>query len=121
LRGAGGYWARYDGYAKFGATMEAGRDDVETDAGTVADLKARAARLAPEANLDAAVARAGVRAATPDGWPLIGRDAASGVLIASGMRRNGYVFAPLAARIVLDLIEGRPAEATYDPNRFVRR
>ena len=118
LRGAGGYWARYDGYAKFGATMEAGRDDVEIDAGTVADLKARAARLAPEANLDAAVARAGVRAATPDGWPLIGRDAASGVLIASGMRRNGYVFAPLAARIVLDLIEGRPADATYDPNRF---
>ena len=61
-----------------------------------------------------------IRAATPDGWPLIGRDPASGVLVATGMRRNGYIFAPFAAKIILALIEGRPSpdEGLYRPDRF---
>lgn len=117
LRAASGYWAYYDGYAKFGATMEAGRDDTVIDPALVADLKARADSLSSGHDLAKATARAGVRAATPDGWPLIGRDAVSGVLVATGMRRNGYIFAPLAAQILLDLIEGRPADATYSYNR----
>ncbi|MGN6424529.1 MAG: NAD(P)/FAD-dependent oxidoreductase [Asticcacaulis sp.] len=118
LRAASGYWARYAESAKFGATMEAGRDDAGIDADIVADLKARAQALTPDVDLSKAQARVGVRAATPDGWPLIGRDAASGVLVATGMRRNGYVFAPLAAQILLDLIEGRATDRDYDPNRF---
>jgi glycine oxidase len=118
VRAASGYWARYAGSAKFGATMEAGRDDAGIDADIVADLKARAQALTPGVDLSKAQARVGVRAATPDGWPLIGRDAASGVLVATGMRRNGYVFAPLAALILLDLIEGRAANRDYDPDRF---
>jgi glycine oxidase len=99
--------------------METGRDDTDIDPGMVADLKARAALLQPDINLDTAVARAAVRAATPDGWPLIGRDPVSGVLIATGMRRNGYVFAPLAARMIRDLIEGRMVDSLYAPDRFL--
>lgn len=118
LRAASGYLARYGGHAKFGATMETGRDDTDIDPGMVADLKARAALLQPDIDLDTAVARAAVRAATPDGWPLIGRDPVSGVLIATGMRRNGYVFAPLAARMIRDLIEGRMVDSLYAPDRF---
>jgi len=117
-RTATGYLAAFQGYAKFGASMEAGRDDTHIDPSVVADLKGRAAELFPGLDLLGAEARAGVRASTPDGWPLIGRDAASGVLVAAGMRRNGYVFAPLAAKILLDMIEGREAGDLYRPDRF---
>jgi glycine oxidase len=124
VRCAGGYWARYDGFAKFGATMEAGLSDDQIDPERIIDLKTRAQALTPfvdpAPDLDAAEARVGVRAATPDGWPLIGRDAASGVLVATGMRRNGYVFAPLAAKILRDALAGRATDRLYDPDRFAR-
>ncbi|MDI7774941.1 FAD-dependent oxidoreductase [Asticcacaulis sp. EMRT-3] len=107
LRAASGYLAMQVQGAKFGATMEAGRDDSGIDPLAVADLKARAQALFPGLDLHHAVARTGVRAATPDGWPLIGRDPSSGVWLATGMRRNGYVFAPMAAQALLDMIEGR--------------
>ncbi len=36
------------------------------------------------------------------------------------MRRNGYVFAPLAARMMLDVLAGgeTPEAGMYDPDRF---
>jgi len=42
------------------------------------------------------------------------------VLVATGMRRNGYIFAPLAAQIILALVEGResPDGGIYRPDRF---
>ena len=120
IRAAEGYLASYGGSAKFGASMEAGRDDLAVDSAVVADLKARAATMFPDLDLSPAVPRTGIRAATPDGWPIIGRDPTSGVYIATGMRRNGYVFAPLAAQIVVDLIEGvaNPDAHLYRPDRF---
>lgn len=120
MRAATGYLASGPGGAKFGATMEAGRDDTRIDDAQVEGLKVRALALFPDLDMSAAVPRAGVRAASPDGWPMIGRDRTSGVLVATAMRRNGYVFAPLAARMILDLIEGHepPEQALYDPNRF---
>ncbi len=101
--------------------MQAGQDDLTVEPEIVAQLKARVFDMFPGLNgVDKAIPRVGVRASSPDGWPMIGRDAASGVLVATAMRRNGYVFAPLAARMMLDFIAGRePAEAAlYDPNRF---
>ena len=120
VRSAKGYLADYGASAKFGASMEAGRDDLAIDPAIVADLKARAQTLFPDMPLDAAVPRTGIRASTPDGWPLIGLDVASGVWIAAGMRRNGYVFAPFAAQVILDQINGkmRPDAQIYDPQRF---
>ncbi len=118
-----GYLAGYGDTAKFGATMQFGQDDLAIEPDVVAGLKARAFQMLPDLDTRDAVPRTGVRASTPDAWPLIGRDSASGVLVAAGMRRNGYIFAPYAAQIVLALLgEGDlPEDAgLYDPNRFLQ-
>lgn len=116
-----GYLAEYGGHAKFGASMQFGRDDLAIESEVVEDLKRRAAAMLPDVDLSRAVPRVGIRASTPDTWPLIGRDKASGVWVATGMRRNGFVFAPLAARLILAAMAGEALPvnaAAYDPNRF---
>jgi glycine/D-amino acid oxidase-like deaminating enzyme len=120
LRGTAGYLTTRTDGARFGASMQAGQADLDIEPAVVTDLKSRARSLFPDMDLDKAVPRTGIRASTPDGWPIIGRDSASGMLIATGMRRNGYIFAPLAARIILALIEGResPDSDIYRPDRF---
>lgn len=120
IRSSEAYLANHGSSAKFGATMEAGRDDTRIDAAQVEGLKERARTMLPRLDLSQAVPRVGIRAASPDGWPMIGRDRASGVLVATAMRRNGYVFAPLAARMMLGFLAGKtpPEAAAYDPNRF---
>jgi glycine oxidase len=119
-RAARAYLADYGASARLGASMEPGRADLDIDPAVVADLKARATALFPWMSLDSATARTGIRAGTPDGWPLIGLDSASGVWLAVGMRRNGYVFAPFAADVILDRLEGRarPDADIYAPRRF---
>lgn len=119
-RAATGYLADYGASARFGASMEPGRADLGIDPAVLADLRARGAALFPRMSLEAATPRTGIRAGTPDSWPLIGLDSASGVWLAVGMRRNGYVFAPFAADVILDRLEGRarPDAEVYDPNRF---
>jgi glycine oxidase len=66
-------------------------------------------------------AAAGVRAATPDGLPLVGAAGAPGVILAVGARRNGWLLAPMIAAAVLDAVEGRAAgdaAAAFDPRRL---
>ena len=121
IRSPLGYLANYGESAKFGATMQFGQADLEVEPEIVADLKTRAFQMLPDLDTSGAVARTGVRASTPDAWPLIGRDAVSGVYVAAGMRRNGYIFAPYAALLLLAMLEEEdlPADAElYDPNRF---
>jgi glycine/D-amino acid oxidase-like deaminating enzyme len=119
LRAASGYLADYGNTAKFGATMQAGQADLAVEPNVVAELRRRAAGM--DRVIEGAVPRTGVRASTLDEWPLIGRDPVSGVLVATGMRRNGYIFAPMAAQIILALIEGRerPDGGIYRPDRFI--
>ena len=120
IRSPAGYLADYGSNAKYGATMQFGQSDLEIEATVVAQLKNRAHRMMPDLSLDSARPRVGVRASTPDGWPLIGRDR-SGVYVATGMRRNGYVFAPYAAQLILADIAGEEAPqdaGLYEPNRF---
>ncbi len=119
-RSTKGYLADYGAFAKFGASMEPGRDDLAVDPAVLADLEGRAGNMFPAMSLKGAVPRVGIRAGTPDNWPLIGRDEASGVWVATGMRRNGFVFAPYAAGVILDRLAGRerPDAAIYDPQRF---
>ena len=120
VRSARGYLADYGASAKFGASMEAGRADLDIDPAVVADLSSRAGDMFPDLSLEGARPRTGVRASTPDNWPLIGLDTASGVWVATGMRRNGYVFAPYAAGVILDRLAGleRADAGIYDPQRF---
>lgn len=123
VRSPWGYWVFLEGLTKFGATMQTGRADETVEPGVVDSLKDKARKFTPltVAPLDEVTPRVGVRASTPDQWPLIGRDA-SGVYVATGMRRNGWIYGPFAAEILMAMIAQQPlpdgAEA-YDPQRFV--
>jgi glycine oxidase len=53
--------------------------------------------------------------------PLVGPSRTPGVLLAAGMRRNGWLLAPLVAAIVVAQLLGEPtpeAAALFDPGRF---
>lgn len=62
---------------------------------------------------------AGLRPGSPDGLPLLGPSAVSGLFIASGQYRNGILFAPAVAEILCGLVLERPGDfAAFDPRRF---
>jgi glycine oxidase len=106
--------------------MEEGRSDRDIDPEAVERLAAGARRLFPALRTADLEARAGVRAATLDGLPLVGPGDGEGtliaqVLVARGARRNGWLLAPLIAEVLLDRLAGRPASAAaaaFDPGRF---
>jgi glycine oxidase len=104
-----------------GATMEVGRADSEVDPAVVQQLLASAGDLAGGLERLTWSPAAGVRAATPDGLPMVGEGTVSGVILAAGARRNGWLLAPMIAEAVLDAVEGRPkspAGELFDPRRF---
>jgi glycine oxidase len=124
IRGDGVYIVPDPAGAIVGATMEQGVADRAVDATRVAALRKAAGALLPElAELDVR-AGTGVRAATPDGLPMVGRSAAPGVLLAVGARRNGWLLAPLVARMIAAYVAGDdqgPFAARLDPRRFDRQ
>ena len=90
-----------------------GFDERTTTAG-VRDLIDAACELVPQGWTAALkTARAGLRPATPDGLPVIGRSAAlPGLVYATGHYRSGVQLAPLTAQLVADLVldeQGRSA------------
>ena len=100
VRFEGGYICPTPTGCFVGATMEQGRSDVSIEPEKVELLRENAARYAPVLRTESFVARAGVRAATVTGWPLIGKSGTPGVWLAVGARRNGWLLAP---RIAQDL------------------
>ncbi len=122
LRTATGYLAPGLAGAVVGATMEEGRSDLSTDPLATERLRALAARLCPSLAAAKAEAFTGVRAATPDGLPMIGPSRREKVWIATGARRNGWLFAPLAAGMITDQIAGNEGgawePAAFAPSRF---
>jgi len=121
IRANGIYLCRAAGEAVLGASMEPGRADTRVDPAVVRRLLDAAAPLLAQLGPLDWRAAAGVRAATPDGRPLVGEAGAGGVVLAVGARRNGWLLAPLIARAVLDLVEGRPqraSDAAFDPARL---
>ena len=122
VRSLAGYVAPQGRGAIAGATMEPGRRDRRLEPATLAALRANAARLFPALADAPAEGRAGVRAATPDGAPLVGRSAGrDDVMLCVGARRNGWLLAPFAAQALVDILAGEdpgPFAATLDPRRF---
>lgn len=121
VRGEAGYAAPGEGVMMVGATMEPGVAEPAPDPGRAPALIEAGARLFPALADASCELLAGVRAATPDGLPLVGFSAALGVVVAAGARRNGWLLAPLAAQVVAACVTGRepgPHAARLDPRRF---
>jgi len=117
---------REDGTVVIGATQ---REDGQAgvSAGGVHQLLRDAQQLVPavaELELEEITARA--RPGTPDNAPLLGRVAAAGggevagLVIATGFFRHGVLLTPVAARAVLDLLDGHDDGrwAAFRPDRF---
>ena len=112
-----------DGY-RFGATMQTGEASRDLDLAAIDGLRREAAELLPKAlNYDPSFdePKLGIRAATPDGWPLIGQDRQSGVWIIGGLKRNGWLYGPYAGKAIIDALcdRGSAIDPAYDPNRFL--
>ena len=113
---------RRNGELVIGATNEdAGFDRSITPAG-VGSLLQRAQQLSSHlADLPIGEIWTGLRPATPDGLPVIGKSAVDGLIYAAGHYRNGILLAPVTAVSVASLMLGRtvpvPLEA-FAPSRF---
>jgi glycine oxidase len=124
LRGEAAYAVPGTEGLAVGATMEPGRTDTEADLASLAPMIAAAERLFPGLSGATFNVSAGVRASTPDGLPMVGPAAAPGVILAVGARRNGWLLAPLVARIVTACVTGAdagPYASRLDPARFAGR
>ena len=121
-RGEGIYVVPRPGGPIAGATMEPGVRDLAADPAAAERLKAAAARLYPALARAQATGAAGIRAATPDGLPLVGESRTPGVWMAMGARRNGWLLAPLIAELLADQLAGAhggPWARLLEPDRFL--
>lgn len=121
LRGAHAYLAPSRDGAVVGATMDEGRDDLAEDPASTARLLAAAEELSPGLGSTPFAAQVGVRAAAPDGLPIVGPSLVAGVWVAAGARRNGWLLGPLVAQVVAEGLAGRrrtEAAALFASDRF---
>lgn len=111
---------RADGRVVIGATVEEQGFDTTLTAGAVHDLLRDAYELWPGVvELEFVGARAGLRPATPDNAPVIGR-LGQRVIVATGHYRNGVLLTPVTAAAVAEIADGGAPEwiADFDPHRF---
>lgn len=103
LRGQGVYVVPRAGHVLVGATMEPGLNDLSVAPEAVDRLMARASAILPSLEgRSPSRALAGVRGAARDGRPMIGALAGLRLQAALAPRRNGWLIAPLAARMVAE-------------------
>lgn len=108
---------RRDGRVLVGSTLEdVGFDKAISDAGR-ADLEKEAARLIPAlADFPVEHHWAGLRPGSPTGVPYIGEHPAiGGLYVNAGHYRNGVVLGPASARLLADILLGRPPVVPADP------
>lgn len=120
IRGPGIYVAPCEGGVVIGATMEAGRRDLNPDPVEASRQVSAGLDLLGVAG-EPGSTRVGVRGATSDGLPLAGPSGEPGLHLALAPRRNGWLMGPLVAQVTADGIEGRPPvedAAALDPLRF---
>ena len=111
------------GSAILGATLEDVGFDTTVQSTDLADLRHRASRLIPTLGYDALTLEswAGLRPATPDDLPILGRIEYSEEFLATGHFRNGILLAPATAVVLADLLEHKsPAVdlTPFAPGRF---
>lgn len=114
--------ARGGAEAVLGSTMEFDRADRRIEPEKITMLRANAKAQLPDAlSIEEGKAWAGVRPMSPDWAPMIGRSGAEGAIVACGHSRNGWLLAPLTARIVAAYVEERdidPLWRAFSPDRF---
>lgn len=115
---------RRDGRVLIGATVEEAGFAKQTTAEARAELLGAAARIdARLANVEVEAHWSGLRPASADRLPLVGRLPGLGnAWVASGHHRSGLQLAPPTARLISALIRGAPCElpaAPFEPSRFV--
>lgn len=113
---------RRNGELIVGATNEdVGFDRSITPAG-VGSLLERAQQVSSDIrNLSISDIWTGLRPATPDGLPVIGKSGVEGLVYATGHYRNGILLAPVTAASVVGILDNRPAPpylAAFAPSRF---
>lgn len=113
---------RRDGRILVGSTVEEVGFDCSTTATARDDLWAAATELMPELGQCPVESQwAGLRPGSPDGVPFIGpHPEIQGLFVCAGHYRNGIVLGPASARLVADLMLGRPPivdPAPYAPGR----
>jgi glycine oxidase len=124
VRFEGGYLVpRGDGRYVLGATMEERGFDTSVTAGGLYELLRDAGELVPGIHeLAVEEAAAGLRPATPDNAPVLGRCAeVEGLVWATGHHRNGILLAPVTAELVVGALEGADdVPDAFGPGRFAR-
>ena len=114
--------SRGDGRVVLGATVEEQGFDTSVTADGVFRLLEAAWEVLPEVGeLELVAARAGLRPATPDNAPVVGRDELDGLVWATGHWRNGVLLAPLTGDAVAALLAGEEPREELDalsPARF---
>ena len=114
------------GQCVIGATVEDAGFDQQVHATDLQALLDRAAALLPQLRSASIVASwAGLRPATADLLPALGRIETTGqvsnLFVASGHYRNGILLAPATAAVMTDVLLGRPgavALEAFSPARF---
>jgi glycine oxidase len=113
---------RSSGKVLIGATVEDVGYDKSVDPATIHALLIAAAKYLPElASAPITQSWAGLRPGTPDGLPILGPTDAPRVFVASGHFRNGILLSPITAKIMANLVEGRPSPldiGAFAPARF---
>jgi len=113
---------RMDGRLLAGSTSERVGFDKSVTAGGLRALLDIALEIAPVlAEVGLVDSWAGLRPATPDGLPVIGPGAVSGLFHAAGLYRNGILLGPLVGEIVAGLVLGQASSVDlrpFTPARF---
>src|SRR5688572_7255399 len=125
IRGEQAYLVpRGDGRYVLGATMEERGWETVPTAGGVYELLRDMSEVVPGVlELEIEELLAGLRPATPDNLPAIGRGALEGLVWAAGHHRNGILLTPVTAELVAGVLAGEPLPdwaRPVDPARFAR-
>ena len=120
-----GYVVHRDQEAVVGTTLEhAGFDAAVTDDGIAHVIAAMRSIYPSLADTEVRRTWAGLRPGSPDGQPIVGRDAdIAGLWYATGHGRNGFLLAAITGLIVSQLFAGERVEqdiTAIDPARFWR-
>jgi glycine oxidase len=117
--------SRRDGRVLLGSTREPVGFDKRVTGGGMRKILRAALELSPAlGEMTLHETWAGLRPATPDGLPVIGRDdAVEGYFVAAGHFRNGVLLTPITARLVASLVRGETDRwhQMLRPDRFATK